>query len=485
MNSSVTKLLPESEHFAFEKSLASYPPRAFRFRPSLASAAPPMATFTVPWFPLGRVVESSKVRPSQFFHYVTGDYYIQDAGSMLALALLDVQPGEAICDLCAAPGGKATSILESLAECNPDKLGGGWLLANEPIRSRMPILEYALARTGHLRYATLNNDPAEVAEKFAASFDAVLVDAPCSGQALVANEKHDASAFDQRHIDHNAARQRRILLEAVRLLKPGGRIIYSTCTFAMEENEAQVEFLMREFPGAFEPIHLDSLSPWASRVTPGCYRLWPHRDPTAGAFAAGFRLVGEVPTKSRTEERHAPRKDARWQERNATRRLNGSRPHGKNSETSDSLASSGLDLLSQFCIPIHVRARLLENRVTAIAGDVLTNESLLYSRWPELLKKSGKHWEPQHALAVANPTHLTHAYQIELTQPEVRNYLSGQAIPKKTSTQTRAGVIDTSSIKKVWCVATYNQKPIGWLKDAGNRFNNQLPRIAYHSFCTS
>ena len=452
-----------------------------------------MVTHPVPWFPRGRVVECSKVRPSQFLEYAAGDYYIQDAGSMLALALLDARPGEAICDLCAAPGGKASAILESLSEVDPQvsqdpKFSGGWLLANEPIRTRMAILEYALARTGHLRFVTLNQDPSQVAIRFPARFDAVLVDAPCSGQALVANDKHDENAFDQRVVDHSAARQNRILLQAIRLLKPGGRLIYSTCTFAIEENESQIDFLLNEFPGLWEPIQPDSLSPWASPITAGCYRVWPHRDPSAGAFAAGLRLVGELGLEQEQDTKElrraiAPRErqqDQRdkFQRPNSDRLKNSSRTKSKANESD---VSDDLQLLNQIGLPARLRTKLTDDRLSAIAEDIPVDQAILDSRWPELLQNSGGRWEPRHALALASGDYFNPHRTVDLSNDQLRSYLAGQAIAKPASSSAYSQATIKESQPTPWCVATCRGVPIGWMKDAGNRFNNQLVKIGYQN----
>ncbi len=190
----------------------------------------------------GRWLVDPLQRPSQSPHYVCNDYYIQDAGSLLALALLAAKPHERICDLCAAPGGKASGILEKLGT-------GGFLLANEPIRSRWEILEWSLNRIGNPRFALSGCDPDRLPTELFGTFDAVLVDAPCSGQTLVGKRKRSDNAFDASQVAHSAARQRRILTHALPLLKPGGRLVYSTCTFAVEENEAQMEWLDQAYPG--------------------------------------------------------------------------------------------------------------------------------------------------------------------------------------------------------------------------------------------
>ena len=279
-------LLCADEIESYQTAISSHAPRCIRWRPDRIDSMLTSAGYdVVPWFHRGRLLIDSSQRPSQSLRYAAGDYYIQDAGSLLALALLNAQPNEAICDLCGAPGGKASGIAETLEE-------SGFLLANEPIGSRTAILRFALSRTGNPRHAITQQDPEQIADRFDELFDAVLVDAPCSGQAMVARGKRETNAFDQKQVEHSAARQRRILLAACRLLKPGGRLIYSTCTFAVEENEAQIRFLRNHFPDCFEPISPPHLDRWASPIEPGCFRLWPHRDPTSGAFAAGLKLTG-------------------------------------------------------------------------------------------------------------------------------------------------------------------------------------------------
>jgi len=425
--------------------------------------------------------------------YATGDYYIQDAGSMLALALLNARPGEAICDLCASPGGKASAILESLSEVDQQvsqdpNFSGGWLLANEPIRTRMAILEYALARTGHLRFVTLNQDPSQVALRFPARFDAVVVDAPCSGQALVANDKHDENAFDQRVIDHSAARQQRILLQAIRLLKPGGRLIYSTCTFAIEENESQIDFLLSAFPGLWEPIQPDSLSPWESPITAGCYRVWPHRDPSAGAFAAGLRLVGELGLEKEQDAKELTRsiaaRERKQDQRDKFQRGNSDRLKKSDrlkSKAIESVLSDDLQILNQVGLPARLRTKLTDDRLSAIADDIPVDQAIFDSRWPELLQNSGGRWEPRHALAIANSNYFHPHRKIELSDNQLRSYLAGEAIAKLASSSTSSGAIIDESPQTPWCVATCRGVPIGWMKDAGNRFNNHLVKIGHQN----
>ena len=209
-------VLDAAEWEALVEAMHSRPPKAIRLRHvgahGLAEPLPtPFATEPIPWFEWGRFATSEN-RPGQYLHHAAGAYYIQDAASQLALKLLAVQPGERIADVCASPGGKASAILEIVGP------GGGFLLANESIRNRVPALAWNLARVGYPRYAVTNLDPELLAQQLSGSFDGVLVDAPCTGQTLVGRGKQKALAFSTDQVLHAAARQRRILEAAAQLV---------------------------------------------------------------------------------------------------------------------------------------------------------------------------------------------------------------------------------------------------------------------------
>lgn len=288
--------------------------RAVRPRPGLAAADLPFATDSVPWFAQGRFVAetpvAATVRPGAFMHYAAGDYYIQDAGSMLALALMDAQPGEWVCDTCAAPGGKASGLLEQLA-------GSGVLVANEVIRSRLSLLGLALERTGYGNQMLTNLEVEQLSQLCGPVFDRVLVDAPCTGQTMVGRGKQRLAAFSAAQIVHSSARQQRILRAAARLVKPGGRLVYSTCAYSFAENEQVVLDFAREQAG-WQLTPQAGLEAWASPLAAGCYRVWPHRHGCSGAFAAV--LVNEAAENNHDDLAHGelrpspPRARFGWRE---------------------------------------------------------------------------------------------------------------------------------------------------------------------------
>lgn len=278
-----------SELDDLQQMCLAYPRRAVRPRPLLDVRQLPFACEPVPWYPAGYFVQPASdaaVRPGAFLQYAAGDYYIQDAGSMLALALCQPHPGEWVCDTCAAPGGKSTGLSEALG-------GAGILLCNEVIRSRLAMLGLALARTGHTNHLVCNLEIEPLAEMCGPVFDCVLVDAPCTGQALVARGKQSPTAFGEQQIAHSSQRQSRILRAAAGLVKPQGRLIYSTCAFSFAENEQQIIDFLGEQPG-WQLSPEPSLAAWRSPVVDGCYRVWPHRDGCGGAFAARLTKLSEA-----------------------------------------------------------------------------------------------------------------------------------------------------------------------------------------------
>ncbi|HHV50119.1 MAG TPA: hypothetical protein GXX54_00250 [Clostridiales bacterium] len=162
-----------------------------------------------------------------------GAYYMQEPSAMSAVSVLDPQPGEMVLDLCAAPGGKSTQIAAALK-------GRGLLWANEVVRQRAGILAQNIERCGIRNAVVSCAKPSDLANALSCFFDAVLVDAPCTGEGMFKKEPEAIAQWSEDNIRFCASRQTEILLSAAETLKPGGRLVYSTCTFAPEENELQI-----------------------------------------------------------------------------------------------------------------------------------------------------------------------------------------------------------------------------------------------------
>ena len=221
---------------------------ALRFNPMKGRA--PKLDFVgerVPWEPMGYYYDP-QARPGLHVYHEAGVYYLQEASAMAPVALLDPQPGERVLDLCAAPGGKSTQIAGRMR-------GEGLLLCNEYSPKRAKILSQNVERLGIAGAIVTNETPLSLSRRLPDFFDRVLVDAPCSGEGMFRKEEAAVTDWSPETVEMCARRQDEILDCAAGLVKPGGRLVYSTCTFApQEDEEAVLRFLDAHPDFAPEPV---------------------------------------------------------------------------------------------------------------------------------------------------------------------------------------------------------------------------------------
>ena len=277
------------EYPQFLESLERPRAVALRFNP-LKGDAPslPFVQAPVPWEPCGFYYDPS-ARPGLHPYHEAGVYYLQEASAMAPVALLDPQPGEWVCDLCAAPGGKTTQIAGRMA-------GKGLLVCNEINPKRARILSRNIERMGVANALVLNEHPEKLASRLAGCFDRVLIDAPCSGEGMFRKEEAAVTDWSEETVAMCARRQAEILHSGAELVRPGGRLVYSTCTFAPAENEEAIAAFLETHPD-FEPETVEA--PWFVPGENGSFRMWPHKLLGEGHFAAVLRRRGE-------EERETP-----------------------------------------------------------------------------------------------------------------------------------------------------------------------------------
>ncbi|MEM6377359.1 MAG: RNA methyltransferase [Bacteroidota bacterium] len=231
----------------------------------------------VPWNNSGQYLPE---RPSFTLdpNFHAGRYYVQEAGSMfLAFLLKQIQTQHHIktaLDLCAAPGGKTTLLLNHLPD---DSL----IVANEVIKSRYGILQENLVKWGRSNVISTQGDSQQFAE-LAGQFDLVLVDAPCSGEGLFRKTPASMKEWSRDHVQLCEHRQRRILSNAMPLVREGGFLIYSTCTYNPYENDGNVRWMMEQ--GGFDLYPLDLPEDWAIKQTKGGYQFYPHRTTSEGFY---------------------------------------------------------------------------------------------------------------------------------------------------------------------------------------------------------
>ena len=204
------------------------------------------------------------VRPGKHPYHEMGLYYIQEPSAMSAAALLAPKPGMRVLDLCAAPGGKSTQLATYLGD-------SGLLVSNEINTQRSRILSQNIERMGIKNAIVTNEDSFVLASHFPGFFNAIQVDAPCSGEGMFRKLPEAIEQWSMENVAICAARQKEILDNAAVMLKPGGTIVYSTCTFSKEENEDVIEYFLERHPD----FTLEEME-----------RFWPHKVDGEGHFVA-------------------------------------------------------------------------------------------------------------------------------------------------------------------------------------------------------
>ena len=410
-----------SEYPAFLESLERPRAVALRFNP-MKGVRPvlPFVGAPVPWEPEGFYYDP-ETRPGLHVYHEAGVYYLQEASAMAPVALLDPKPGERVCDLCAAPGGKTTQIAGRM-------LGQGFLVCNEINPKRAKILSRNIERMGVANALVTNEHPETLAGRFPGFFDRVLVDAPCSGEGMFRKEEAAVTDWSQETVQMCARRQREILDSAARLVRPGGRLVYSTCTFAPEEDEETVAAFLEAHP-EFTPEPVEA--PWFVPGENASYRMWPHKLLGEGHFAAVLRKTqgesGEVPA---CPGEKCPKA---WE--SFAKELDITLPEGKAVSFGQSLYWAPTELPEL-------------NRLKVLRPGL------------ELGTERKGRFEPAHALALWLKTcAVTESFPPE--GPEMKAYLHGDVVP---------------SGKKGWCLVQAGGYAIGWGKGDGSVLKNHYPK---------
>ena len=234
----------------------------------------------IPWSPFGFYYEDG-ISPGKHPYHEAGAYYIQEPSAMAPAEYLDIKPDDIVLDLCAAPGGKSTQIAAKLT-------GNGFLVSNEINPSRAKILSENIERMGIRNAIVTNESPARLTDFFSCFFDKILVDAPCSGEGMFRKNPDACSEWSLENVKMCANRQAEILDCASLLLKPGGRIVYSTCTFSPEENEGTISAFLSSHDdfSLVEMPKTAGMSDGLTAETKPCIRLFPHRLKGEGHFIA-------------------------------------------------------------------------------------------------------------------------------------------------------------------------------------------------------
>ena len=266
----------------FLVSLRLPPRRALRFSSRRTSPDFSLLAGSVAWAKNAWYIPEGFMPGTNPLHWA-GAYYIQEPSAMAVATALDPRPGERVLDLCAAPGGKACQLADMMG-------GRGLLLANEPIRGRALELSRNVERMGLRNVIVSQETPERLAGFLPEFFDRILVDAPCSGEGMFRKDSGSRGLWSPESPEACAKRQRRILACAAGMLKPGGALAYSTCTFNMVENEDVIAHFLRHHPD-FYPSSFSL--PGLRLPREGMLRIWPHQSEGEGHFIALMKKRGE------------------------------------------------------------------------------------------------------------------------------------------------------------------------------------------------
>lgn len=430
-------VLPAAERSAFLDALEGAPHRGIRLvkldYDGMADALPGALLDSVPWaFGEGYYL-SDQAKPGRHPLHAGGAYYLQEPSAMAAVAALDIQPGQRVLDLCAAPGGKSGQIAARLG-------GSGVLVANEPVPGRARMLGYNLERLGVPNACVLQELPERLAERFPGCFDRILVDAPCSGEGMFRREPASRTEWSPQHVQGCAQRQRDILGHAARMLRPGGLLVYSTCTFNAIENEDTIAAFLADH-SEFAPE--DSALPGLGTSVSGCFRLFPHRVRGEGHFVARLRRGGDSPP-------------APW-------------PRARQKQAAADPAACR-DFLAEAVPGFDLDGRLAAygQSLCLLPEDAPPIEGLRVLRYGlELGQPRPRHFQPAHALALALKPEQARRVQA-LDEAEAHAWLSGQAL--------------ASRVGPGWTLVVHCGVPLGFGKSVQQMLKNHMPyKIAERS----
>lgn len=449
-----TMLGPEYEQFV--ESLAGERYQALRFNAlkrredgkTAAEVLPQDAPFhmtKVSWAKDGYYYEKDDL-PGKHPLHEAGAYYIQEPSAMAPVSLLGVKPGEQILDLCAAPGGKSTQIAAQME-------GEGLLVCNEIHPQRAKILSENVERMGITNACVTNETPKHLAAVFPAFFDRILVDAPCSGEGMFRKNEEASEEWSPENVVMCGERQDEILDCAAIMLRPGGRMVYSTCTFAPIENEGSISrFLERHPEFTILPIDKNSLgiegdgvAEYVENPAPGIeqtLRLWPHKLKGEGHYVACLQKEGEVPEGYRATAVGGMQFGISEKEL---------LPYREFEE-----AFMKVKLQGEF-LKFGENIYRMPQNMPALKGLKVLRPGL------QLGEVKKNRFEPSHALALAiDPNNAKNVYNFSLEDKLARDYLNGLTFPAEG--------------EKGWHLICVDGFGLGWGKLAGGIMKNHYPK---------
>lgn len=403
----------------------------------------------IPWIANGYFYPD-EASPAKHPFYFGGLYYLQEPSAMTPASLLPVVPGDRVLDVCAAPGGKSTELAARLG-------GRGVLIANDISNSRAKALLKNIELFGVKNAVVVSETPGKLAERFGGYFDKILVDAPCSGEGMFRKSPAIMKNWEQYGTGYYNDLQKQILPEAIKMLKPGGYLLYSTCTFSPEEDEGTVQFVLDHFPEMELVPALPEPAPegvsyggiaggrpeWTEHGAEQLkytLRLWPHKIKGEGHFIALLRKKETAPAELTYTAGHV-----------RAAKLSG--------EAEAFIKKLGFAVDASRIAERDGRLYLLPEGLPVLQGLRILRSGLLLGE-----EKKGR-FEPSQALAMAlKKEEYPNVYAMQPDDPDVVRYLKCETI------EPRAELADGYVLV---CAGDY---PLGWAKcNKGNLKNKYLP----------
>ena len=400
------------------------------------------------------------VRPGKHPYHEMGLYYIQEPSAMSAAALLAPKPGMRVLDLCAAPGGKSTQLATYLGD-------SGLLVSNEINTQRSRILSQNIERMGIKNAIVTNEDSFVLASHFPGFFNAIQVDAPCSGEGMFRKLPEAIEQWSMENVAICAARQKEILDNAAVMLKPGGVIVYSTCTFSKEENEDVIEYFLERHPD----FTLEEME-----------RFWPHKVDGEGHFVAKLVRRGSVNELGADydvcEDSCNKVEDTGLKVDRKTKKNKNSK--NRKNETKPALTKENMKLLSEFLdetISEDVAAWIKNSRLVMFGEQLYRLPDMEVDIKGLKVQRAGLHigefkkqrFEPSHSLALAlKISEAKNVVKLTCDNPQTIGFFNGQSVVLSDE--------QTAECKKGWALVCVDGYTAGWGKVNGTQVKNHYPK---------
>lgn len=442
-----TSRLLGDDYPRFEQALGEESPVSIRLNPAKSRPTEAMGE-TVPWSQWGYYLPE---RPAFTFDpcFHAGAYYVQEAASMFLHRVIDqyIHTPVRYLDLCAAPGGKSTDAIASLP-------AGSLVVSNEVIPNRAYILAENMVKWGSPFSIVTRNEAADFA-RLDGYFDVIATDVPCSGEGMFRKDPDAITEWSPDSVARCAGRQRQILTEVWQALRPGGLLIYSTCTYNTEENEEMILFLMKEMGAT--PLTVETDPAWG--ITPAlmpevtAYRFMPHLTRGEGLFMAVLQKPGEPDESRRSQLLDEPTGKRNKKGKGATPMPPVPDEWRERLACPDNFAFVSHDN-TFLAIPREYQAdyRLLDRHLTLLHAGVT------------LATAKGRDYLPHISLALSTALQPDKTVCYEADLPTALAYLR------------RESIVLPSDLPRGYLIVTYRGFPLGWVKNLGNRANNLYPQ---------